>query len=163
MVDGRRAVDGRRPSTCRGVACRRRCIYHASTTPAAVLRRDAASIILGRRRRRGRHWTLATAPRVRHSCCKMPFSAHTAGLAQPTIAAGSRAGAALTERGCAGVQNQGVASTCPSAQPAPAPVMAAHPAASMPSSWSWCEARDWCGCSSARTGRHSSCVAAVDA
>ena len=80
--------------------------------------------IIGRRRRRGRHWTLATAPRVRHSCCKMPFSADAAGLAQPTIAAGSRAGAALTKRGCAGVQTTEprCASTCPSAQPAPAPV-----------------------------------------
>ena len=186
VVDGRRAVDGRRPSTCRGVACRRRCIYHASTTPAAVLRRDAASIILGRRRRRGRHWTLATAPRVRHSGCKMPFSADAAGLAQPTIADGSRVGAPLTKRGCAGVQSQVCEHAAHQAQPAPAPVMAAHPAASLPSSlvvvrgWGLVRvlerphrtsfklcccgrrvitdvARDWCERSSARTGRPSIC------
>jgi len=90
--------------------------------------------ILGRRRRRGRHWTLATAPRVRHSCCKMPFSADAAGLAQPTIADGSRVRAPLTKRGCAGVQSQVCEHAAHQAQPAPAPVMAAHPAASLPSS-----------------------------
>ena len=94
-------------------------------------------VILGRRRRRGhirgRHWTLATAPHVWHSCCKMPFSADAAGLAQPTIAAGYRVGAPLTKRACAGVQSQGVRARYPSAQPDPAPVMAAHPAARLPS------------------------------
>jgi len=49
--------------------------------------------ILGLRRRRGRHWTLATAAHMRHSCRKMPSSADAAGFVQPSIAARSCVGA----------------------------------------------------------------------
>ena len=55
--------------------------------------------ILGLRRRRGRHWTLATAAHMRHSCRKMPSSADAAGFVQPSIAA--RSGGRAASRPCA--------------------------------------------------------------